>query len=172
MDLVVGRIGKAHGVNGEVSVDVRTDDPDVRFVEGSVLRTDPDRGPLTVVRARAHHGRLLVAFDGCADRATAETLRGALLVVDSETAGETDADEWWDHELVGLLAVTPAGDALGHITAVIHVPGPPLLAVERDGLPELLVPFVAAFVPDVDIPAGRVVIDPPDGLLDLNPAQG
>lgn len=170
MDLVVGRIGHAHGVKGEVSVEVRTDDPDRRFAPGSVLVTDPpDKGPLTVAAARPHHGRLLVAFEGYADRTAAETLRGTLLVVDAATAGETEDGEWWDHDLVGLAAVTTGGVALGAIADVIHVPGPPLLSIVDDDGREVLVPFVAEIVPEVDVAAGRIVVAPPPGLLDLTP---
>ncbi|HEU0129682.1 MAG TPA: ribosome maturation factor RimM [Mycobacteriales bacterium] len=168
MDLVVGRIGHAHGIKGEVSVEVRTDDPDRRYAAGSVLATDPpERGPLTVVGTRAHHGRLLVRFDGINDRNAAEALRGTLLVVDSASVGETEPDEWWDHDLVGLRAVTKGGVDLGAVADVVHVPGPPLLSiVDGDGR-EVLVPFVAAIVPEVDVPGGRLVVDPPPGLLDL-----
>jgi 16S rRNA processing protein RimM len=168
VDLVVGRIGHAHGVKGEVSVEVRTDDPDRRYADGSVLATDPpERGPLTVTRVRAHHGRLLVQFDGVDDRDTAETLRGTLLVVDAASAGDTEDGEWWDHDLVGLAAVTTDGRALGEVVDVVHVPGPPLLSiVDGDGR-EVLVPFVAAIVPEVDVAGGRLVVDPPPGLLDL-----
>lgn len=167
-DLVVGRIGHAHGVKGEVSVEVRTDDPDRRYAAGSVLATDPpERGPLTVERVRAHHGRLLVQFTGVEDRNAAEALRGTLLVVDAASAGETDDGEWWDHDLIGLTAVTTDGTTLGTLADVVHVPGAPLLAITSDDGRELLVPFVAAIVPEVDVAGGRVVVDPPPGLLDL-----
>jgi 16S rRNA processing protein RimM len=169
MDLVVGRIGHAHGVKGEVSVEVRTDDPDRRYVTGSVLATDPpDVGPLTVEGVRAHHGRLLVRFAGVEDRNAAETLRGTLLVVDAATAGETDDGEWWDHDLVGLDAVTTDGRPLGSVTEVVHVPGAPLLAIVDADARELLVPFVAAIVPEVDVAGGRLVVDPPPGLLEMH----
>jgi 16S rRNA processing protein RimM len=167
VDLVVGRIGRAHGVRGEVSVDVRTDDPETRYAAGSVVRTDPDRGALTVAAARPHHGRLLVAFEGVADRNAAEALRGTLLVVDAATAGGTGDGEWWDHDLVGLAATTTDGRALGTVADVVHVPGAPLLSIKDAEGRELLVPFVAAIVPEVDIAAGRLVVDPPPGLLDL-----
>jgi len=171
VDLVVGRIGHAHGVKGEVSVEVRTDDPDRRYADGSVLATEPpERGPLTILGVRHHHGRLLVRFDGIEDRDTAETLRGTLLVVDSADVGEAGEGEWWDHDLVGLTAVTTGGTTLGTVTDVVHVPGSPLLAIDRDGR-ELLVPFVEAIVPEVDVPAGRIVVDPPDGLLDLDATE-
>src|SRR5919202_4668330 len=149
MQLVVGRIGRAHGVKGEVSVDVRTDDPDRRYAPGSVLATDPpERGPLTVATVRAHHGRLLVRFEGRDDRNAAEALRGTLLVVDAASAGEPDEGEWWDHDLIGLAAVTTDGRALGAVRDVVHVPGAPLLSVVGEDGREVLVPFVAAIVPE------------------------
>jgi 16S rRNA processing protein RimM len=168
MDLVVGRIGHAHGVRGEVSVEVRTDDPDRRYAIGSTLATDPaERGPLTVAGARPHHGRLLVSFEGVSDRNTAEALRGTLLVVDAATAGGTADGEWWDHDLVGLTAVTTDGITLGTVADVVHVPGPPLLSIVNEDAREVLVPFVAEIVPEVDVAGGRLVVAPPPGLLDL-----
>lgn len=168
MQLVVGRIGKAHGVRGEVSVDVRTDDPERRFAVGSRLDTDPDMGALEIVGVRPHHGRLLVAFHGIGDRNEAEALRGALLVVDSATVGEAGPGEFWTHELVGLRVELTDGSPLGELTEVVSTQGADLLAIRRDDGRELLVPFVAALVPTVDIAAGRVVVDPPEGLLDLD----
>ena len=166
MELVVGRIGKAHGIRGELSVDVRTDDPGRRFAEGAKLGTDPDHGVLVVRRARPHSGRLIVSFEGVDDRTAAEVLRGTLLVADSATSGETGDDEWWDHDLVGLEVVTAGGERLGVVTAIVHTGGQDLVAVDRDGR-ELLLPFVAAIVPEVDVAGGRLVAVPPEGLLDL-----
>ena len=168
MQLVVGRIGRAHGIGGEVSVDVRTDSPDLRFAVGSSLDTDPpERGPLTVTRARWHSGRLLIAFEEVGDRTAAEALRGTLLVADSSTSPPAEEDEYWDHELTGLDALTVSGEPLGQVVEVLHPPGSDILAVRRPDGTEVLVPFVRAIVPTVDIAAGRVVVDPPEGLLDL-----
>jgi 16S rRNA processing protein RimM len=168
MELVVGRIGRPHGVRGEVSVDVRTDDPERRYAAGVALTADPSRQALTVVRSRWHHGRLLVLFEGSADRFDAEALRGQLLVVDSATAGETAPGEYWDHQLVGLAAVHVDGTRIGEVVEVIHVPGSELLAVRRPDGAEVLIPFVEAIVPTVDLDAGHVVVDPPEGLLEIN----
>jgi 16S rRNA processing protein RimM len=167
VQLVVGRVGRPHGVKGEVTVEVRTDDVDHRFAAGAVLDTDPpERGPLTIVRARPHSGRLLVAFAETTDREGAEALRGTLLVADSATSAESeDPEEYWDHDLVGLAAVTTSGEKVGEITEVLHLPAQDVLVVRRDDT-EVLVPFVAAIVPEVDPRAGRIVIAPPDGLLD------
>ena len=169
MQLVVGRIAKAHGIGGEVAVDVRTDDPEHRFAAGTALATDPtDIGPLTVERVRWHSGRLLVRFSGVIDRTSAEQLRGTLLVADSATSPPAGgSDEFWDHDLVGLVAVLVDGAVLGTVLDVLHPPGPDVLVIGRDGGSEVLVPFVRDIVPAVDLTAGRVVVSPPDGLLEL-----
>ncbi|HYT10227.1 MAG TPA: ribosome maturation factor RimM [Mycobacteriales bacterium] len=169
MDLVVGRVGRPHGVRGELTVEVRTDDPDRRFAAGSVLRTDPaSRGPLTVSRAHPHSGGLVVAFEGVADRAGAEALRGTVLVVDSaELPALDDPEEFYDHELVGLVAIDPAGSALGTVADVLHTPASVLLVLHDGDGEEHLVPFVREIVPTVDLPGGRLVVAAPEGLLDL-----
>ena len=169
MDLVVGRVGRPHGVRGEVTVELHTDDPDARFAPGSSLRTDPaSRGPLTVLEARPRSGGLVVAFDGVQDRAGAEAIRGTTLVVDSAELPDLDVpDEWYDHQLVGLAAVDPAGTPLGTVTDVVHSPASDLLVLRAGDGREHLVPFVRELVPSVDVPGGRVVVDPPEGLLDL-----
>jgi 16S rRNA processing protein RimM len=169
MQLVVGRIAKAHGIGGEVSIEVRTDVPDERFAVGVLLDTDPaDLGPLVVERSRWHSGRLLVAFEGVADRTAAERLRGASLVVDSATSPPIDDDdEYWDHDLVGLEVVSTAGEVLGAIDDVVHPPGADLLVVRRPDGGEALVPFVRDIVTTVDMTARRAVVDPPEGLFEL-----
>lgn len=168
MDLVVGRIAKAHGIGGDVSVDVRTDDPEHRYAVGATLITDPvGAGPLTVERVRWHSGRLLVRFAGIADRAAAEGLRGTLLVADSATSVDTgDEDDYWDHQLVGLAAVVDDA-VIGEVVEVLHPPGPDLLVVRRPDSGDVMIPFVRAIVPTVDLAAGRLVVTPPEGLLEL-----
>lgn len=168
VQLVVGRIARAHGINGEVSVEVRTDAADLRFAVGAQLDTDPPRAePLTVLHSRWHSGRLLVTFDGIADRTMAESLRGSWLTVDSSTSPEPGADEFWDHDLVGLDAVSVTGDPLGVVEDVVHPPGAPLLVVRRPDGTEALVPFVQEIVPTVDVAGHRLVVDPPEGLFEL-----
>lgn len=164
--LVVGRIGRPHGVRGEVTVDVRTDDPEGRFAAGTRIATDPaSTGPLTVERARWHSGRLLLRFAGIDDRDAAEILRGTWLVVDSgDIPPSADPDEYHDQELIGLAVVTTGGADVGEVAGVLHH-GQDLLVV-RGPAGETLVPFVAALVPEVDVAGGRLVIDPPPGLLD------
>jgi 16S rRNA processing protein RimM len=170
VQLVVGRVGRPHGLRGEVTVEVRTDDPDQRFSAGSALDTVPaERGPLTVAGTRWHSGTLLVRFAGYDDRDAAEDLRDTVLAIESgDLPPLEDPEEFYDHELIGLEVTTVAGEAVGTVTHVLHH-GQTLLVVEGGGTrsgAEILVPFVAAIVPEVDVSGGRLVIDPPDGLID------
>ena len=167
--LTVGRIGKPQGIRGEVTVEVRTDVPEIRFAVGSVLFTDPaDRGPLTVEAARDQNGRLMVAFEGVPDRNAAEALRDTLLQVDaSDVPPSDDPDEFHDTQLMGLSAELVTGAALGTVSDVLHLPHGDVIVVRREAGTEVLVPFVKAIVPEVDLAAGRLVVDPPEGLLDL-----
>jgi len=184
MRVVVGRIGRPHGIRGEVVIGVRTDEPDHRFAVGATLdarSTSDDAGPengaggerLTVASVRWHSGQLLVAFAGITDRTAASELTGSWLSVDSSQLPDTgDPDEFRDYELIGLSVRTCAGDPVGVVTDVLHY-GQDLLVVRRQDEPggEALVPFVKAIVPEVDLQAGVVVIDPPPGLLDPAQAQ-
>jgi 16S rRNA processing protein RimM len=167
MQLVVGRIRRPHGVRGDVAVEVHTDDPGDRFAVGTSLATDPaEHGPLTPTAVRWHSGQLLVTFAEIPDRTAAEQLRGTWLTIDSADIAPTgDPDEFHDAELIGLDVVTTGGDRVGAVTDVRHH-GQDLLVVRTPAVPELLVPFVAAIVPEVDVAAGRLVIDPPPGLLE------
>ncbi len=170
--LVVGRVIKPHGIRGEVSVEVRTDAPGERFAAGSVLGTDPAAGgPLTVESSRWHAGHLLVRFAGVAGRDQAESLRGCWLTLDTgQVSLPSGGNEFYDHQLVGLAVETVAHEPVGTVTGVHHH-GQDLLVIApaagtgRRG--EVLVPFVAAIAVTVDLAAGRLVIDPPPGLLEL-----
>ena len=168
MEVVVGRVAKPHGIGGEVAVDVRTDVPEVRFAEDAVVRArtrDKKSRQLTVRSARPHGSRLLVRFDEVVDRTTAEGLRGAVLLADTDDLPPTeDEDEFYDHELSGLAAELADGTSRGTVKEVVHTPGGELLAVEFEGR-EVLVPFVRAIVPKVDLSQGKVVLDPPEGLF-------
>jgi len=173
VQVTVGRIGRPHGIRGDVVVGVRTDEPDLRFAVGSQLDTDPaDVGPLTVAAARWHSGALIVRFAGVRDRDAAAELRGTWLSVDSATlAALDDPDEFRDHELVGLSVRTADGTVVGVVEDVLHS-GQDLLAIRPSAGPggtsaEILVPFVKAIVTQVDVAAGVLTIDPPPGLLNL-----
>ncbi len=179
MRVIVGRVGRPHGIRGELVIGVRTDEPDLRFAVGAVLdvhaEPDPaetgDRHTLTVARARWHSGQLLVTFEGITDRTAAGELTGSWLSVDSGQLPRTaDPDEFRDHELIGLSVRTPDGGLVGVVTDVLHH-GQDLLVIKRadGGDEEYLVPFVKAIVPEVDVDAGLLVIDPPPGLLDPEP---
>jgi len=172
MELVVGRVARAHGITGELVVDVRTDDPEARFVRGNTLRARGSRGgperTYTVESVRAHGGRLLVRLAGVGDRDAADALRGTLFLVDSaELPPITEPDEFYDHQLEGLRVRTVAGADVGTVAEVLHTAGGELLSVKTPEGAEVLVPFVAAMVPSVSLADGLIEIDPPDGLLDL-----
>jgi 16S rRNA processing protein RimM len=163
--LTVARIGRAHGLRGEVALDVRTDVPDERLAAGAVLTTEPaSAGPLTIQRRRVQQGRWFVMFEGIADRTAAEALNGVELVVDAEDS-DADEDAWYPHELVGLRAEGTDGRALGEILGLEHAPAHDVLILREPDGARTLVPFVRAIVPVVDVPGGRVVLDPPGGLL-------
>jgi len=167
---VVGRVGRPQGIKGEVTVQVRTDDPEARFAPSATLLTDPaERGPLVVASSRWQNGRLVVAFQGVADRNAAERLRETLLQVDARTLPPPeDDDEFHDHVLRGMAVELVGGVPLGELVDVLHLPHGDVLVVRRaDTGAEVLVPFVRAIVPVVDVAGRRVEVDPPEGLLDL-----
>lgn len=175
-EVVVGRIGKAHGIKGEVSVEPRTDEPERRFAAGAVLATEaPDgsapHGPgrpssLTVTSTRWHQGRLLMHFEEVPDRTAAEAVRGLMLLasIDAEETPD-DPEEYYDHQLVGLRVRTTDGREVGEVGEVVHGSAQDLLVITCEGGREVLVPFVSALVPVVDVPAGRLEVTDLPGLL-------
>jgi 16S rRNA processing protein RimM len=171
VELIVGRVAKAHGVTGELVVDVRTDDPELRFAPGAILRakaSDHGEHNYVVTAARPHGNRLLLRLEGVADRNAADALRGSLFVIDSEDLPPIDeSDTYYDHQLEGLLVRTTDGRDIGTVAEVLHTAGGELLAVDRADAGELLVPFVTAIVTSVSLDTGIVEIDPPEGLLEL-----
>lgn len=171
MLLVVGRIGRAHGLRGEVTVEVRTDEPEVRFADGSVLVTDPESvGPLKIVHAKNHSGRLLLTIEGIDDRTKAEHLRNTLLLADVDPEASSGEDEYYDFQLIGSSVAMKDGAKMGEVTDVIHLPSQDLLAFQYQGR-EVLIPFIHQFVPEVDIKAKRIVISPPPGLIEEVPVE-
>jgi 16S rRNA processing protein RimM len=171
MELTVGRVVKAHGIRGEVVVEIRTDDPAARFAPGNTLRAknfrSGDERSVVVAEAREHGGRLLVRLAGVDDRDGADALRGSVFVVDSGDLPPIDEpDTYYDHQLEGLRVRTTTGQEVGAVAEVLHTAAGELLAVRRDS-GEVLVPFVGAIVTSVSLEEGVIEIDPPDGLLDL-----
>jgi len=164
MQLVVGRIGRAHGVRGDLFVEPFTDEPDNRFADGAVLETS-DGQQVTVATSKWHSGRLVIHFVGIDDRTSAEGVRGLELTLDVDPNElPEDPDEYYDHQLIGMSVVCD-GEVVGTISEIIHLPAQDLIAVKRDGLEEALIPFVSEFVPDVDVANKRMTITPPPGLL-------
>jgi 16S rRNA processing protein RimM len=170
VQVAVGRIGRPHGIRGDVVVGVRTDEPELRFARGSRLDTDPAGvGPLIVAATHWHSGLLLVRFEGIDDRDAAAELGGAWLLVDSATiAPSDDPDEFHDIDLVGLSVRTVDGTHVGTVEDVLHS-GQDVLVIKAAAGREIMVPFVKPLVPEVDVASGVVIIDPPDGLL--NPEE-
>lgn len=179
MQVKVARIGKPHGIRGEVTVQLFTDDPEGRFAAGTRLSIEPAHpaavdGQLTVSRARWNKSVLVVGFEQIADRNAAETLRNHVLHAAPET-GEDEDEGWYEHELLDLpvYAVThpeqaKLEDRIGTVTGLQTMPTQDLLRIELTDGQEALIPFVEEIVPEVDLEQGFVVVMPPPGLLELN----
>jgi len=172
--VVVGRIGRPHGVKGAATIEVRTDEPDKRFAVGARLLTDSGLD-LTVASATWHSGRLLVTFEGYEDRTAVEQLRNALVSVDRPADERPeDPEEFYDSDLEGCEVVVDGSDSdsdsdgvgIGVVREVSHLPGQDLLVVVTPDEREVLIPFVSEFVPQIDVSAKRIVITPPEGLLE------
>ena len=169
--LRVGRLTKAHGLKGALKVELYTDDPDRRFTPGATFTLQvPTSSPwhgktLELTELRWYNGQAVGFFAGVSDRTEAEALVKAILWVDhDETEVPDEPDAWYDHQLVGLRALRD-GVEVGRVARVDHLPAQDLLAIAIDDR-EVLVPFVAAIVPNVDIKAGTVTLTPPPGLLE------
>jgi 16S rRNA processing protein RimM len=169
--LRVGRLLKAHGLKGAIKLELYTDSPNERFAKGAVLELQvPDSSPwfgktVTVAELKWFNTSPVLFLEGVADREAAESLIKAILLVDQpldESPSEPDA--WFDHQLVGLK-VYRAGSQIGEIARVDHLPAQDLLAIKVDDR-EVLLPFVKAFVPKVDVQAGLIEITPPGGLFE------
>ncbi|WP_459385098.1 ribosome maturation factor RimM [Arthrobacter humicola] len=169
MQLQVARIGKPHGIRGEVTVQVLTDAPGDRFVPGTQFIVEPaSAGPLTVFSARWNKDILLLAFDEIETRNEAEGLRGAKLFIETEDIGAEDDDEgWYEHELVGL-EVRVGDNVVGKVSALHTLPVQDLLVVTTDDGKEVLIPFVEQIVPEVNVAEKYVLVTPPPGLFEVN----
>lgn len=175
--LLIARIGKPHGLRGEVTVQTHTDDPESRYVPGVVFATQAKPGTgvpraLTVATARKHREIWLLGFAEIPDRTGAESLRGTQLFLDLDTVDDAEEDEddgWYEHDLVGLAVKDPAGAVLGTVSGLVIGAVQDLLEVRLTDRREVLVPFVEAIVTEVDTAAGHVVVvDAPAGLFDLD----
>ncbi|OYO20178.1 ribosome maturation factor RimM [Enemella evansiae] len=166
VEVRVGRIGRAHGIRGELTVEPLTDEPDRRFATDTRLREEGARREFTVTGSRWHSGRLLIRLAEAADRNAAEALRGVLLVADVPTDQPPAADdEFWDRDLVGLQVRRHDGTPAGRITRVQHGPQD-LLEIRTDSGATRLVPFVEQLVVEVDPAAGFCRLADVDGLLE------
>jgi 16S rRNA processing protein RimM len=160
MRLLVGRIGRAHGILGEATIEVRTDDPDIRFAIGATVNTDK-HGDLIIVSGRVHNGILLLGFKGITTRNQIEELRNEMLYSDVDINESTgDVDEYHVLQLIGCMTYLESGEEFGEVSDVINLPGQDLLAIKtEDG--ESLIPFVHQLVPEVDVKNKRIVVIPP-----------
>lgn len=172
IEVVVGRVGKPHGLRGEVTLDVRTDEPELRFAAGATLRAVPPAGSastlstLTVSTTRWHQGVLLVRFEELPDRTAAESARGTVLHATlAADAAPEDPEEFYAHQLVGLAAYDLDGTHLGEVTALATGAAQDLLTVRTPDGRDALVPFVTALVPEVDVAGGRIVVADRPGLV-------
>jgi 16S rRNA processing protein RimM len=175
--LRVGRLVKAHGLKGALKLELYTDDPEGRFTPGASFTLQvPESSPwhgksLTVREFRWMNSHPVAFFEGVDDRSAAEELVRAILWIDQDPAdAPTEDDAWYDHQLVGLDVVRD-GDVVGRVVRVDHLPAQDLLIVRAPGDREVLVPFVKAIVPEVDIAGGRVLVTPPAGLFEDLPAE-
>lgn len=170
MLLTVGRIGRVHGIRGEVTVEVLTDSPDERFYPGATLMTEPARAHgLTIESARWHNATLLLGFEGISDRSAAEKLRNLQLVAEVNLE-DVEEDEYHIQQLIGLKVFhvdsVRYSEQIGEVSGVITGSAQDLLEVTKPDGRDFLIPFVKVLVPQVDISGGKIVIDPPGGLID------
>jgi 16S rRNA processing protein RimM len=160
MRLLVGRIGRAHGILGEATIEVRTDDPDIRFAVGAKVNTDK-HGDLTIISGRVHNGILLLGFQGITTRNQIEEYRNEMLYSDVDiNATNEDEDEYHVLQLIGCTTYLESGEVFGEVTDVINLPGQDLLAIKTEQ-GQSLIPFVRQLVPEVDVKNKRIVVIPP-----------
>jgi len=172
MQLQVARIGKPHGIRGEVTVQVLTDAPGDRFVPGTQFVVEPaSAGPLTVESARWNKDILLLAFEEVQTRNEAEALRGAKLFIETEELDEDDDEGWYEHELVGL-DVRVGDRVVGKVSGLHTMPVQDLLVVTDQDGKEILIPFVEQIVPEVNVADKYVLVTPPAGLFEVNTEAG
>ena len=164
MQLVVGRIGRAHGVLGEATIEVQTDDPDIRFQIGNKLTLD-DGKQLTIRSSRWHNQILLLAFDGVTDRNQIEKLRDQLISSDVDLDSLAPG-EYHFQQLIGCEVFQQNGELIGAVDEIVKLPGQDLLSVNRAGA-QVLIPMVKQIIIEIDVSAKKIVVNPPEGLLDV-----
>jgi 16S rRNA processing protein RimM len=164
LQLVVGRIGRAHGVLGEATIEVQTDDPDIRFQIGNKLTLD-DGKQLTIRSSRWHNQILLLAFDGIADRNQIEELRDQLISSDVDLDSLAPG-EYHFQQLIGCEVFQQNGELIGAVDEIVKLPGQDLLSVNRAGA-QVLIPMVKQIIIEIDVSAKKIVVNPPEGLLDV-----
>ena len=164
MQLVVGRIGRAHGVLGEATIEVQTDDPDIRFQIGNKLTLD-DGKQLTIRSSRWHNQILLLAFDGVTDRNQIEELRDQLISSEVDL-GSLAPGEYHFQQLIGCEVFQQNGELIGAVDEIVKLPGQDLLSVNRAGA-QVLIPMVKQIIIEIDVLAKKIVVNPPEGLLDV-----
>ena len=166
MLLNVARIGRPHGVRGEVTIEVRTDSPEKRFAPGSKLTTESGKfGPLTIESVRNNNGTLLIKFVEISDRNQAEELKNQILVAEIDLSKESGENEFHLQQILGSGAFLENGEKVGTIIDVVHIPGQDLLVIDHNGR-EVLIPFVSEIVPDIDIENRKITISEKEGLFD------
>ena len=178
-ELRVGRLTKAHGLKGAIKVELYTDEPERRFVPGAVFTLQVPTASkwhgktIELTELRWYNGHPVAFFVGVDDRTEAETLIKAILWVSQDARQlPEEEDAWYDHQLVGLTVLRDGRD-VGRVVRVDHLPAQDLLVVRtHEADAEILVPFVSAIVPDVDVAAGTVTVTPPAGLFEELPGDG
>ena len=165
MRLLVGRIGRAHGIAGEATIEVRSDEPQLRFAIGARVQTDT-RGDLTITSHRLHNGTLLLGFSGVTDRNGVEALRDTLLYADVDITEQSAPNEYHVMQLIGCQVFLESGELFGELTDVLNLPGQDVLSIATTS-GEVLIPFVQQLVPHVDVVARKVIVIPPsiDGVV-------
>lgn len=166
VDVTVGRVGRAHGIRGDIAIELRTDEPARRFRPGSRLQLVKAKREVEIAAVKWHRGKLLVSFVGYPDRTAVEALTGDLLEARVPAAElPSEPEEYFDRQLVGLAVLNAAGERVGVIDEVLHLPAQDVLSVAVDGQ-QRLVPFVKELVPKVELAAGQVQLADIEGLLE------
>ena len=164
MQLVVGRIGRAHGVLGEATIDVQTDDPDLRFKVGSKLTLDSGQ-ELTIKSSRWHNQILLLGFEGVNDRNQIESLRDQLISSQVDLSALAPG-EYHYQQLIGCQVYLQNNELVGQVSEVVKLPGQDLLSVDKNGS-QVMIPMVKQIIISIDVLEKKIVVNPPEGLLDV-----